>query len=205
VGSNYVPANLALFFLSTHDSALSTSVFLLSTLGLSLISKDDKFLALHTHNKFTILVIDDDKDISDNLARYLTENGYSTANTYTGQKGLELIKRQHPHIALVDLKLPDINGIELLKSIKTNSHETIIILMSGYATIDATAESIKHGAYDFIAKPFNFNELELTLRRAIEIKTRKEKLTRLKKRNIILTLTLPLWVLLGYIIVSLLN
>lgn len=162
-------------------------------------------MAFHTHNKITILVIDDDKDISDNLSKYLTENGYSAANTYTGQKGLELIKQQNPHIALVDLKLPDINGIELLKSIKSKSPETIIILMSGYATIDAAAESIKHGAYDFIAKPFNFNELELTLRRAIEIQTRKEKLTRLKKRNIILALTLPLWVILGYIIVSLLN
>ena len=162
-------------------------------------------MSLHIHNKITILVIDDDKDISDNLAKYLTENGYITINTYTGQKGLKLIKKQHPHIALVDLKLPDINGIELLKSIKAKSPETIIILMSGYATIDATAESIKHGAYDFIAKPFNFNELELTLRRAIETKTRKAKLTRLKKRNIIIALTLPLWVLLGYMIVSLLN
>jgi DNA-binding NtrC family response regulator len=162
-------------------------------------------LSLHIHNKITILVIDDDKDISDNLAKYLTEKGYTATNTYTGQKGLELTKQQHPHIALVDLKLPDINGIELIKSIKAKSTETIIILMSGYATIDAAAESIKHGAYDFIAKPFNFNELELTLRRAIEIKIRKAKLTHLKKRNIILALTLPLWVLLGYMIVSLLK
>lgn len=103
----------------------------------------------------------------------------------------------------MDLKLPDINGIELLQSIKTNSPETIIILMSGYATIDAASESIKHGAYDFISKPFNFNELELILNRALEIKTRKAKLTRLKRRNIILTLTLPLWALLGYLLIYL--
>ena len=159
----------------------------------------------HSHNQITTIVIDDDKDISDNLARYLTKNGYTVTNTYTGREGLALIKKQQPHIALVDLKLPDINGIELLKSIKSASPEAIIILISGYATIDAAAEAIKHGAYDFIAKPFNFDELELTLRRAIEIKTRKEKLSRLKKRNIILALTLPLWILLGYIIVSLLN
>jgi DNA-binding NtrC family response regulator len=168
-------------------------------------TKDDKKLTRHTHNRITILIIDDDKDISDNLAKFLIKNRYSATNTYTGQKGLELIKQQHPHIALVDLKLPDINGIELLKSIKANSPETIIILMSGYATIDAAAKSIKHGAYDFIAKPFNFNELEQTLHRAVEIKTRRAKLTRLRNRNIILALTLPLWILLGYIIVTLLN
>ena len=157
----------------------------------------------HTHKEITILIIDDDKDISDNLAEYLTENGYSTTNTYTGQKGLELIKQQHPHITLVEFKLPDINGIELLKSIRTNSPETIVILVSDYATIDAIAESIKHGAYDFIAKPFSFNELELILRRAIEKKTRREKLTYLKRRNIILALTLPLWALLGYLLINL--
>ena len=151
-----------------------------------------------------MIVIDDDKDISDKLTRYLTENGYSTTNAYTGQKGLELIRQQHPHIALVDLKIPDFNGFELLQSIKTNSPETIIILMSSYATtIDAASQSIKHGAYDFISKPFNFNELELILHRAIETKTRKTKLTRLKRRNVILALTLPLWVLLGYLLINL--
>lgn len=153
-------------------------------------------------NEITILVVDDDKDISDNLAGYLTKNGYSTSKAYTGQKSLELIKQHHHHIALVDLKLPDINGIELLKSFKANSPQTIIILISGYATIDAAAESIKYGAYDFLAKPFNFEELERTLRRAIEKKTQTEKLNQLKKRNIILALTLPLWALLGYLIVS---
>jgi DNA-binding NtrC family response regulator len=150
-----------------------------------------------------MIVIDDDKDISDKLTRYLTENGYSTTNAYTGQKGLELIRQQHPHIALVDLKIPDFNGFELLQSIKTNSPETIIILMSSYATIDVAAQSIKYGAYDFISKPFNFSELKLILHRTIETKTRKAKLTRLKRRNVILALTLPLWVLLGYLLINL--
>lgn len=159
-------------------------------------------MAQHTHNEITILIVDDDKDISDSLAKYLTEKGYSVTITHTGQECLELIKQQHLYIALVDFKLPDISGKELLKSIKANSADTIIILMSGHTTIDTTAESIKHGAYDFIAKPFNFNELELTLHRAIEIKIRKEKLTRLKKRNIILALTLPLWALLGYLLIN---
>lgn len=159
----------------------------------------------YSRSDITAIVIDDDKDTSDKLAQYLTKSGYSVTNTYTGKEGLALIDKQHPRIALVDPILSDINGIELLKSIEAASPETIIILISGYATIDAAAEAIKHGAFDFIAKPFNFNELERTLRRAIEIKIRKEKLARLKNRNIILALTLPLWILLGYIVVSLLS
>jgi DNA-binding NtrC family response regulator len=135
------------------------------------------------HEDITTIVIDNDKDISDNLAHYLTKSGYSVTNTYTGKEGLALIDKQHPRIALMDLKLPDINGIELLKSIKAASPETIIILISGYATIDATAEAIKYGAYDFIAKPFNFDELELILCLAIELKTRKEKLRSPEKKK----------------------
>jgi DNA-binding NtrC family response regulator len=159
----------------------------------------------NAHNNINILVVDDDEAICNNLVIYLSRKGYSTQKAYTGLKGLELLKQHQHHIALIDLKLPDINGIELLKSIKTASPNTLIVLMSGYATIDAAAEAIKHGAYDLIAKPFNFDELELTLRRAIEIKFREKKLARLKKRNIILALTLPLWILLGYIIMSLLK
>lgn len=159
----------------------------------------------HSRADITAIVIDDDKDTSDKLAQYLTKSGYSVTNTYTGKEGLALIDKQHPRIALVDPILSDINGIELLKSIEAASPETIIILISGYATIDAAAEAIKHGAFDFIAKPFNFDELELVLRRAMEIKIRKAKLARLKKRNIILALTLPLWILLVYIVVSLLS
>jgi DNA-binding NtrC family response regulator len=159
----------------------------------------------HPHHSITILIVDDDEAICNNLDTYLAKKGYSTTKAYTGQKSLELLEQHQHHIALIDLKLPDINGIQLLKAIKAASPTTLIILMSGYATIDAAAEAIKHGAYDFIAKPFSFDELELTMRRAIEIKFRQEKLARLKKRNIILALTLPLWVLLGYIITSLLK
>ena len=154
-------------------------------------------------DEITTLVVDDDEDICNNLAKYLAKNGYSPSTAYNGQEGLALLEQNQHHIALVDLKLPDISGIELLKAIKAKSPSTLIILISGYATIDAAAEAIKHGAYDFIAKPFNFDELERTLRRAMERKTQTEYLKSLKKRNIILALTLPLWVLLGYILVSL--
>jgi DNA-binding NtrC family response regulator len=172
---------------------------------LVIVTKATATLISHTHKKITTIVIDDDKEISDNLARYLAQCGYKVTNTYTGKEGLALIDQQHPRIALVDFKLPDINGIELLKSIKAASPETIIILISGYTTIDTAAEAIKNGAYDFMAKPFNFDELERTLRHVVEIKFREEMLAHLKKRNIILALTLPLWILLGYVIVSLLK
>lgn len=148
----------------------------------------------------TILIIDDDKVISASLVQALTQNGYAAACAYTAEQGLTLVHQRQPHVALVDLKLPDVNGIELIKSIKSASPETIIILISANATIDAVAESIKNGAYDFMAKPFNFGDLEQTLRRAIEYKTRRAQHTRLKKTNLLLALVLPFLVLIAYLI-----
>lgn len=153
----------------------------------------------------SVLVVDDDKDITEGLSQYLANNGYATAQALTGQQGLALIKQHQHHIALVDLKLPDINGIELLQSIKAHSPDTIIVLISGYATIDAAAKAIQHGAHDFIAKPFNFQELERTLRRAIEKRARTARRNKLKKRNLIIALTLPLWALLGYLLIKLIK
>ena len=152
----------------------------------------------HVNSEISIVVIDDDKAIADNLDDYLIKKGYSSYKAYTGQQGMELVDAKRPHIALVDFKLPDINGIDLLKSIKTNSPETIVIFITGYATIDAAAEAIRYGAFDFIAKPFKFDELDQLFHRAIETKTKK-KSKQLKKRKIILILTIPIWMLLGYL------
>ncbi len=71
------------------------------------------------------------------------------------------------------------------------------MLISGYATIQAAAEAIQNGAYDFVAKPFDFGELEITLSRAMQKKVQTERLQRIKRRNLILALSLPLWLLLG--------
>ena len=159
-------------------------------------------MAQRTKNEISVLVVDDDHDITDDLAEYLGRNGYVASRAYTGQEGLALLKQQGHDIALVDLKLPDISCIELLKSFKATSPRTIIVLISGYATIDAAAEAIRYGAYDFIAKPLSFAELERILRSAIEKKTQTERLNQLKKRNLILALTLPLWAFLGYLFVN---
>jgi DNA-binding NtrC family response regulator len=156
------------------------------------LKRDGHALPYKSCSDITILIIDDDKAISDSLVQSLTGSGYSAVCAYTGEQGLALVQHRQPHVALVDLKLPDINGIKLIKSIKSASPGTIIILISGYATIDAAAESIKSGADDFIAKPFNFGELEQILCRAIEYKNRQEQYTRLKKRILILALALAL-------------
>ena len=72
----------------------------------------------------------DDQEIADNLNDYLLKRGYASRKAYTGEQGLDLVESQKPHVALIDFRLPDINGIELLKSIKAASPDTIILLIS---------------------------------------------------------------------------
>ena len=150
----------------------------------------------------TILVVDDDREIAENLSDYLNRSGYRVDTAPNGAKGLVLLKEKRHHIAIVDFKLPDINGIDLSKSIRACNPRTIIVLISGYATIQAAAEAIQNGAYDFIAKPFDFGELKITLSRAMQKRAQTERLQRLKRRNLFLAASLPLWLLLGYLLVS---
>lgn len=149
-----------------------------------------------------VLVVDDDQDLADQLVTFLSANGYAALATYSGQEALEALKGNTVQIAIIDLKLPDIEGIDLLEAIKNEHQQMIVVVVSGYATIDAAAESIKNGAYEFISKPFDLVELELTLRRALEKKKITAKLKRSRIRNLILALSLPLWALLGYYLVS---
>lgn len=150
----------------------------------------------------SVLVVDDDQDLTDQWVGFLSKRGYAPLAAYSGQEALEALKASTFQIAIIDLKLPDTDGIALLENIKADHKQMIVVVASGYATIDAAAKSIKSGAYDFISKPFELVELELILRRALEKQEITASLKRSRIRNLILALSLPLWALLGYYLVS---
>jgi DNA-binding NtrC family response regulator len=154
-------------------------------------------------NKINVLVVDGNQDFTKNLVTYLSKKGYIPTAACTGHDAMEALKIKSYQVAILDLKLPDIDGITLLETIKTEHEHIIVILISGYVTIDAAAKAIKRGACDFIGKPFEDAELDLILQRALEKKEMTAKLIRANIRNIILALSLPLWALLGYYLVSL--
>lgn len=166
------------------------------------LTRERLFVENNKTHHIGVLVVDDDQDLADQLVTFLSKKGYAPLATYSGQEALAALKGNTFQIAIIDLKLPDIDGIALLEAIKTDHKQMIVVVASGYATIDAAARSIKGGAYDFISKPFDLVELELILRRALEKKKITAKLKRSRIRNLILALSLPLWALLGYYLVS---
>ena len=116
----------------------------------------------------TLLLVDDEPDIREVLDIYLTELGYTVHTAENGEKALDVFHRTVPSIVLSDIKMPGMNGIELLRRIKQESPETEVIMITGHGDMDLAIDSLKLEATDFITKPVNDDILEIALQRAGE-------------------------------------
>lgn len=128
-----------------------------------------------------ILIIDDEEFIRENLNRILENEGYSTFLAQKGSDGIEITGREDIDLVLLDLNLPDINGIEVLKRIKQIVPDILVIVITGYATVDSAVEALKLGAYDYIKKPFKADAIKLIVKLALETLTLKKEVNILKK------------------------
>jgi two-component system sensor histidine kinase/response regulator len=115
-----------------------------------------------------ILVIDDEKVIRDSCTRILMTEGYIVKSAEDGDLGLKLFQEFHPDLVLVDLKMPEKNGMEVLEEIESSDPTVIKIVITGYATVASAVDAMKRGAYDFIPKPFTPDEILLIVARGLE-------------------------------------
>lgn len=115
-----------------------------------------------------ILVIDDEKPIRDALQNILTAEHYEVDIVENGKKGLEMLKDNGYDVVLCDIKMPGMDGLEVMSKANEISSETPFILISGHGTIEIAVEAVKKGAYDFISKPPDLNRLLITIRNAVE-------------------------------------
>lgn len=119
-------------------------------------------------SKANILVIDDEPDITTLIQDILEDEGYSVDIANTGGQGRDLVQRQPYDLMLLDVWLPDIDGISLLKEFLTLSHNPAMVMMSGHATIETAVEATKLGAVDFLEKPLSLARLLATVEHALE-------------------------------------
>ncbi|MCC6818486.1 MAG: sigma-54-dependent Fis family transcriptional regulator [Bacteroidia bacterium] len=115
-----------------------------------------------------ILVIDDEKPIRDALHNILTSEHYEVDIVENGKKGLEMLKENGYDVVLCDIKMPGMDGLEVMTKASEISPEIPFILISGHGTIEIAVEAVKKGAYDFISKPPDLNRLLITIRNAVE-------------------------------------
>jgi len=129
-----------------------------------------------------ILVIDDELFVRELLQEFLIKEGYKVYVAESGEKGINLIRATPVEIALIDLKMPGMDGISALKEIKKIAPDTIAIILTGYPTIESSIEALRSGAYDYVVKPFKLNDLKNTIARALNEYRLKSEIGRLRER-----------------------
>ncbi len=126
-------------------------------------------------SKINILVVDDNKDMCWLVSNLLKEEGYSVDGADSGKAALEKIRQSAPDVVLLDLRMPKMNGWETLENIKNFGAPISVIIMTSYGDVKSAVRAMKMGAYDFLKKPFNNDEMILTVKRTADnISLRKE-------------------------------
>jgi two-component system, NtrC family, nitrogen regulation response regulator NtrX len=115
-----------------------------------------------------ILVIDDEKPIRTTLIDILEYEKFAVDEASDGMQGLDLLKKNKYDVVLCDIKMPKMDGIEVLDKIQETNPDTPVVMISGHGTIETAVEAIKKGAFDYIAKPLDLNRLLVTIRNAME-------------------------------------
>lgn len=116
-----------------------------------------------------VVVIDDEQSMCEGCRQTLEADGFRAAVALDGSRGLALVERTHPKVVVVDLKMPGMTGVEVLAKISQIDPTIVSIVITGYASIDSAVESMKTGAFDFLAKPFEPDRLLDSVRRGIEL------------------------------------
>ena len=133
-----------------------------------------------------ILIVDDERDIRELISEILIDEGYTTRLAGTSEDAMREVTSQPPGLMILDiwLKDSDMDGIDILKKVKSDYPEVPVVIISGHGNIEIAVAAIKQGAYDFIEKPFNIDQLLVVIRRAMETsRLRRENITLRQKDN----------------------
>ncbi|MBB65268.1 MAG: hypothetical protein CMO81_09415 [Waddliaceae bacterium] len=133
-----------------------------------------------------ILIVDDEESIRDSLSKLLNKQGYKVQAVEDARSALALFKSKSqsvkPGLVLLDVRLPDMDGIEALQEIKALSPDTVVIIMTGFGSVGQSVEAMHLGAADYILKPFNVDELTLRIQKATETRDLREQVGFLNKQ-----------------------
>ncbi|HEX2077567.1 MAG TPA: sigma-54 dependent transcriptional regulator [Longimicrobium sp.] len=121
-----------------------------------------------SESAITVLICDDEELLVKSCGQILSSEGYTVFTEGRGKNALENVRRHRPDVVLTDLMLPDMDGLTLLKEIKKLAPETLVVMITGFATVDSSVEAIRAGAYDYIPKPFTATQLRILIGRAAQ-------------------------------------
>ena len=130
-----------------------------------------------------ILIVDDEPFICENLKRILEEENYSTVVDRDGRNALNIIKQETVDLVFLDLNLPDMSGLDILVKMKQWDPDLLVIIITGYASVESAVKALKLGAYDYIKKPFKADVIKLIVKLSLETQNLKREVSTLKKQT----------------------
>ncbi len=123
--------------------------------------------------KEKILIVDDDKDTCNALKEILADEDYQTICALSGRSALNTIKKEKPDLILLDIMMPKMDGIKVLKRLKKIDKDLVVIMITGYGALNTAKEAMRLGAYDYITKPGCMNLIKAVVNNALSGKTKK--------------------------------
>ena len=136
-----------------------------------------------------VLIVDDEERVVQSIAGVLEDEGFRVARARSGEEAVEIFRQEGPDVTLLDIWMPGMDGIEVLKRLKWIAPDCLVIMISGHATISTAMTAVKLGAFDFIEKPLSLDLLLMTIRRALD---RQKELLMIRRSEEIVTEEVPL-------------
>ena len=133
--------------------------------------------------RFTILIVDDERTLARSIKLFFEEQGYASETASDGDQALELLEKLHPDLVFLDLRLPRLGGLELLKRIRAYDPAVAVVVMTAHGTIQSAVEAMKLGAFDYVTKPVDLEELKILAERAEEDRRLRQEVRYYRERE----------------------
>lgn len=157
-------------------------------------------MSLKTAPVPSILVVDDDRELADNLTEYLNQLGYQATAAYGGPEALRTFAPGRFNLVVTDLRMPEVDGLQVLDKVKSEDPKAVVLVLTGYGTVESAVEAMKLGAYDFVPKPIRLEELRLIVDRALERQLLTQQLAFFRTLVLALIVSVPVWLILGALV-----
>ncbi|RZN39946.1 acetoacetate metabolism transcriptional regulator AtoC [Escherichia sp. E2593] len=128
---------------------------------------------------YRVLIVDDEENVRRMLSTAFSLQGYDTHCASNGQEALPLFTRVQPDVVLMDIRMPEMDGISALKAMRGHNPRTPVVLMTAYAEVETAVEALRSGAFDYVIKPFALDELNLVVQRALQLQSMKKEIRQL--------------------------